>query len=65
MFSGRIASNFTQIELSKEDYDALTAFGAKNTIRFNVPYAVNSPKWDINIFDEASELSATHKPKIV
>jgi L-glyceraldehyde reductase len=62
---GRIASNFEQIELSQEDYDALTAFGKKNPIRFNIPYVVNKPKWGINVFGGDNEQTAEHRVKIV
>ncbi|EPT02531.1 hypothetical protein FOMPIDRAFT_1022863 [Fomitopsis schrenkii] len=58
----RIESNFKQVSLSEEDFKKLVALG-KDHVRFNVPYTY-SPQWDINIWNEPSEQSATHKPKI-
>ncbi|KAL4263967.1 NADP-dependent oxidoreductase domain superfamily protein [Pleurotus pulmonarius] len=56
----RIISNFKQIELSKEDYEAVSAVGKDNYTRFNIPYTYK-PMWDINIFDEPIEKQATNK----
>jgi len=60
----RIISNFKQIELSKADYDKVTAVGVNNHLRFNIP-AGYSPKWDINLFNEEVEKTATYQPKLV
>ncbi|KAI6168647.1 NADP-dependent oxidoreductase domain-containing protein [Pisolithus thermaeus] len=60
----RIVSNFHQIELSKEYYEKITSIGVKDHKRFNIPITYN-PKWDINVFDEPIERTATHKVKIV
>jgi len=60
----RIVSNFKQVELSKEDYDRITAIGHGNHTRFNIPYGYK-PKWDINLFNEPLEKDAAHTPKIV
>ncbi|KAI6112002.1 NADP-dependent oxidoreductase domain-containing protein [Pisolithus croceorrhizus] len=60
----RIVSNFHQIELNKECYERITSIGVKNHKRFNIPITY-SPKWDINVFDEPIERTATHKVKIV
>ena len=60
-------SNFKQVELTKEDYDAITAIGKDKQIRFNTPYGYctdSDPKWDINIFNDPAEQSATHKPRV-
>ncbi|KAF2019173.1 aldo/keto reductase family protein [Aaosphaeria arxii CBS 175.79] len=57
----RIASNFDEIELSEEEIKDVDALG-KNPQRFNIPYTANSPRWDINIFNDPSEAPATHKP---
>ncbi|RXW24957.1 hypothetical protein EST38_g865 [Candolleomyces aberdarensis] len=59
----RIHSNFKQVELSKEDYEKITAIGKENRTRFNIPITYN-PKWDINLFDEEEEKVAGHKPKV-
>ncbi|EGO00594.1 hypothetical protein SERLA73DRAFT_178439 [Serpula lacrymans var. lacrymans S7.3] len=59
----RVISNFKQVELSKEDYEKVSAVGHNNHTRYNTP-AGYSPKWDINLFDEPIELSATHKVKV-
>ncbi|KAI0041088.1 Aldo/keto reductase [Auriscalpium vulgare] len=53
----RIISNFKQIELSKEDYEKITAIGKSNHLRFNIPITYN-PKWSINIFGEPEEAAA-------
>ncbi|PCH35658.1 aldehyde reductase 1 [Wolfiporia cocos MD-104 SS10] len=59
----RIVSNFKQVELSAEDYEALSAIGKRDPTRFNTPY-LYTPQWDINIFNESQEVSATTKPKV-
>ncbi|RDB24967.1 Aldehyde reductase 1 [Hypsizygus marmoreus] len=59
----RILSNFKQVELSKEDYEKVTAIGHGNYTRFNIPYTYK-PKWDVNIFDEPIEKAAALKVKI-
>jgi len=59
----RILSNFKQIELSKSDYETISAIGHGNHTRFNIPYNY-SPNWDINIFGEPEEKNATYKVKI-
>jgi L-glyceraldehyde reductase len=35
----RIHSNFKQVELSKEDYDKITAIGKENRTRYVAPYS--------------------------
>ncbi|KAL0574908.1 hypothetical protein V5O48_007052 [Marasmius crinis-equi] len=57
----RIKSNFQQVELSKEDYEAITAIGKDNHTRFNIPYGY-TPQWDVNIFNEPEEQTASTKP---
>ena len=59
----RIVSNFKQIELSKEDYERITAIGHGNYVRHNIPFTYK-PKWDVNIFDEPIEKQASFKVKI-
>lgn len=60
----RIISNFHQTELNKEYYEKITSIGVKDRKRFNIPITY-SPKWDINVFDEPIERTATHKVEIV
>lgn len=63
-FLDRIISNFQQVQLSKEDYEAITAIGKGNHLRFNTPFrycTTADPKWDINIFDEEDEKAASHQ----
>ncbi|THV06646.1 Aldo/keto reductase [Dendrothele bispora CBS 962.96] len=55
----RIKSNFQQVELSKEDYETVSAVGKNNYLRFNIPYHY-STRWDINIFGEPEEKDATN-----
>jgi L-glyceraldehyde reductase len=50
----RIIKNFQQVALSKEDLEKLSGIAQNNHFRFNVPITY-SPKWSINIFDEAIE----------
>ncbi|CAL1711660.1 unnamed protein product [Somion occarium] len=59
----RIKSNFQQITLSKEDYEKIFAIGKNRHTRFNIPVTYD-PKWDINVFNEPIERTATHKVKI-
>ncbi|KAH7883329.1 NADP-dependent oxidoreductase domain-containing protein [Phlebopus sp. FC_14] len=60
---GRIISNFKQVELSPEDYEKVTAIGVGNFRRYNTPITY-IPKWDINVFDEDVEKSATASVKV-
>jgi len=60
----RLRSNFQQIELSQEDYDRVSSIGHGTHTRFNIPLTTNKPKWDVNLFNEEVEKSATHSPKI-
>ncbi|TFK22573.1 aldehyde reductase 1 [Coprinopsis marcescibilis] len=58
----RIKSNFQQVELSKEDYEQITALGAgAGRTRFNAPIVSHKPVWNINLFDEEEEKGAAHK----
>ncbi|KAJ6534046.1 NADP-dependent oxidoreductase domain-containing protein [Mycena vulgaris] len=59
----RIISNFKQVELSKEDYEKISALGHGRHVRYNIPYRY-SPKWDIALFDEPAEAGAAYKVKI-
>jgi len=59
----RIISNFKQVTLPLEDYETLTSLGKKNPTRYNMPF-LYPPHWDINIFNDAAEVKATHKPKV-
>jgi L-glyceraldehyde reductase len=61
----RIISNFQQVKLDKEDYEAITEIGkGSGRTRFNIPFAYSKPNWDINVFGEPEENDATHKIKI-
>jgi len=53
----RIIKNFEQITLSKEDYEKISEIGKNNHVRFNIPITY-SPKWMVNVFDEAVEKEA-------
>ena len=53
-FADRIIKNFEQVTLSTEDYNKISEIGEKNHVRFNVPITY-SPKWVVNVFDEAAE----------
>ncbi|TDL16923.1 Aldo/keto reductase [Rickenella mellea] len=59
----RIISNFKQVELSKEDYEKISAIGHNNHTRFNIPYGY-TPMWDISLFDEPEEKNAKYKVKV-
>ena len=63
--NNRITSNFQQIELSDEEYQAVTDIikTAGKHVRYNTPYTY-TPKWDINVFGEEVEKNATHQIKI-
>lgn len=56
-------SNFKQVTLSAADYDAISAIGHGNHVRFNIPYEY-TPHWEINIFDEPAEKDAKNRVKI-
>jgi len=60
----RIESNFTQIELTEEQYERVSQVGGGKYHRFNIPFNYN-PKWDVNIFNEPAEKNATYGIKIV
>lgn len=59
----RIVSNFKQVELTKEDYEAVSSVGHNSRVRFNIPHHYDPP-WDINIFDEPEEKTANNRVKI-
>ncbi|KAK0195995.1 NADP-dependent oxidoreductase domain-containing protein [Armillaria mellea] len=61
---GRLVSNFKQVELNKEDYEKISALGAKEHTRFNIPYAYSKPNWNVNVFNEPEEQSAKYKPNL-
>ncbi|KAH7910036.1 NADP-dependent oxidoreductase domain-containing protein [Hygrophoropsis aurantiaca] len=60
----RIISNFQQVELSKEDYEKVSAIIGPKARRYNTPVTYK-PKWNINLFDEEVEKTATHTVKIL
>lgn len=57
----RIVDNFQEIELDDEDVKAIEKMTENGYERFNVPYLCNKPRWDVEIFGEEGEKSATHK----
>ncbi|KAF9463537.1 NADP-dependent oxidoreductase domain-containing protein [Collybia nuda] len=59
----RIESNFKQVELSKEDYEKITAVGHGNYTRYNIPFTY-TPKWDVSLFEEPIEKVAGFRPKL-
>jgi L-glyceraldehyde reductase len=58
----RIKSNFEQIELTKDEFETLSAIGKKKH-RFNIPYNFK-PSWDIKVFSESEEANATNDVNI-
>ncbi|KAK4500824.1 hypothetical protein PRZ48_009016 [Zasmidium cellare] len=56
----RIASNFKEVELSKEDLAAVNKLG-DSPVRYNIPYIANKPRWPVNIFNAPEEKEAPHK----
>ncbi|WFD23398.1 D/L-glyceraldehyde reductase [Malassezia equina] len=63
--NSRITSNFQQVDLSDEEYQALSDIikTAGKHVRFNIPYTY-TPQWDINVFGEEVEKNAAHQIKI-
>lgn len=59
----RIKSNFQQIELSPEDFQAISDIGKGNHTRFNIP-SVYEPFWPVNIFNEPEEQKEPHKVNV-
>ncbi|THV06640.1 Aldo/keto reductase [Dendrothele bispora CBS 962.96] len=59
----RIKSNFQEVQLSKEDYDALTGLSKNGHTRYNIPFTY-TPRWSINIFGEEIEKGATYSVNI-
>lgn len=56
------------MKLTQEDYDSITSIGKNNRLRFNMPFRYCTeadPKWDVNIFDEDDEKTASHQIRIV
>jgi len=61
----RIISNFKQIALSQEDYEEISSIGHNNRTRLFIPCMFSSSsKWDINVFDDPEEKTATFKVNI-
>ncbi|KAJ5393014.1 hypothetical protein N7501_007954 [Penicillium viridicatum] len=56
----RIRDNFKEIELTPEEVEKVSVLG-QNRKRYNVPYAANKPRWNIDIFGEPEEKAADHK----
>ena len=59
--NSRIEENFKEIELSKEDIDAIENIGKTEPRRFNIPFVANKPRWPVDIFGTPEEKDAPHK----
>lgn len=60
----RIDSNFQQIQLSDEEYKKVSdIINTHGRTRYTIPYTF-SPQWDINVFNEDVEKTASHQIKI-
>jgi len=59
----RIKSNFQQVQLSKEDYEKVSSIVGGKPTRMNIPFRYDLP-WDVAIFEEPEEATATHHIKI-
>ncbi|EJD34999.1 Aldo/keto reductase [Auricularia subglabra TFB-10046 SS5] len=59
----RIKSNFQQVKLSDEDFQAISDIGKNNHTRFNIPCAYD-PFWPVNIFNEPEEKDTPHKVNV-
>ncbi|KAF7551385.1 hypothetical protein G7Z17_g5069 [Cylindrodendrum hubeiense] len=55
----RIRENFVEVKLDEEAIAALNKLGETPT-RFNIPLTYN-PKWDINVFSDEKEKTATYQ----
>ncbi|CAG7930151.1 unnamed protein product [Penicillium olsonii] len=51
------SQNFQELELLDEEIEEINQLG-QSPQRFNVPFVANSPRWNINIFNEDSEKAA-------
>ena len=62
----RIVSNFKQIELSKEDYEKVSALGRRERFSYPIKFSLECgiPKWNIDLFNEEEEKDARYKVKI-
>ncbi|KAL1742509.1 NADP-dependent oxidoreductase domain-containing protein [Schizophyllum fasciatum] len=56
----RIESNFDDLELSNEEFEAISKVGRQNPVRYNIPY-LYKPRWDIDVFGSEEEKAAKHK----
>ncbi|KAJ5889066.1 hypothetical protein N7495_009107 [Penicillium taxi] len=56
----RIRANFKEIELTPEEVEKVNVLG-NNRKRYNLPYALYKPRWNIDIFGEPEEKSAGYK----
>ncbi|EJD34997.1 Aldo/keto reductase [Auricularia subglabra TFB-10046 SS5] len=59
----RILSNFKQVKLSDEDFQAISDIGKGSHTRFNIPINYN-PSWPIDLFSEPDEKAATYKVNV-
>lgn len=56
----RIESNFDDVELTREEFEAISKVGRENAIRYNIPYTYE-PRWDVDVFGSDEEKAAKHK----
>ncbi|CAK5281920.1 unnamed protein product [Mycena citricolor] len=61
--ASRVIANFQQVKLSDADFAKLNELG-KKPVRYNIPFRY-TPKWDISLWGEEAEKTATYKVKIV
>jgi len=59
----RIDSNFQEVELTEEEYAAISKIGENKVHRFNIPFDY-TPKWDVGLFGEETEKAANNSVKI-
>ena len=54
----RIVQNFQEVELTPSEFAEITDAFKQKQHRFNRPYGLNKPLWNVNIFNEPEEKSA-------
>ena len=61
-----IDDNYEQIQLDDEEYQYVSDLCKKNNgpVRYFVPFVEMKPRWDIDVFHDPSEKSASHQVKI-
>ena len=61
MTPSHIAQNFQEVELTDAEIAEVTDAFKDKQHRFNQPYGLNKPVWNIDIFGEPGEKSASAK----